>query len=1010
MGRPAVWILLSLTLTACLPSELSAQYHFDHWTTANGLPENSIWAIRQTRDGYVWMTTSSGMVRFDGVRFREFNRANTPGLTAEGFSAYALLEDREGCLWAGTYTAGAVRYCHGVFTTLTTKDGLPANRVVRIDEDEEGTVWLFSEPGLSKWKDGRVIRLAPEPGSPFNDVLTAPRDRVGVDGYLFGLWRIGKNRWQRFARGHWSEFPLPASTRDGLDLRIDSIVEDSKQRLWYKLYRDPGKYYCLYQGQLTTFAGMPPESYVSYQDVKGTLWESAFDGHTSIWKDGKATPLNVFSTGYVFRGFEDQEGSLWLGTARTGLFRASPALIATHRNIGGPDLNVIESVMEDSAGGIWYGSHGLFHLSNGRVRAFYHAGAVPRPHHAGGALGLENIICALYQDHDGTVWAGTWDGVAHLSGKVMVSDGPTAGIRGKVRAIHRARNGDLWVGSERGLYRLQGTTLTHFTHKDGLGSDDVQVIREGRSGALWVGTSAGLSIREGETFSPVGEKQGPDNQNITALYEDGTSVLWIGTYSLGLYRLESGKLTHFMDSNGLSTNSVFQILEDDKGYLWLSGRSGIHRVKKQELNAFSAGEQTFLISTAFGTTDGMISVECSGAGQPTGIKAKDGKLWFPTSDGLAVLDPLAAQVNPHPPPVLIEDALVDGRGIARGGAATLGPGQLSLDIQYTALSFIKSGQIRFRYRMEGLDPDWIDAGARRTAYYTRIPPGNYTFRVIAANSDGVWNTEGARLAVRVLPPFYQTWWFEVAASLAAVTLIVAAWRYRVSQLERAQAIQQAFSRQLIASQEEERKRIAAELHDSLGQRLVIVRNLALFFLRAQGETAVNSGKLRSIEEISAEAALAIDETREISYNLRPFQLDRLGLTKAIQGIVRTASAASATSFSLELDNIDDVFPEELRIYFFRIVQESVNNIVKHAQATEVCIQVKRTADQLLLTIRDNGRGFTPGTAKSESERGGFGITGMAERARALGGELTVQAAPARGTVVSVRIQLGEKSR
>jgi len=248
------------------------------------------------------------------------------------------------------------------------------------------------------------------------------------------------------------------------------------------------------------------------------------------------------------------------------------------------------------------------------------------------------------------------------------------------------------------------------------------------------------------------------------------------------------------------------------------------------------------------------------------------------------------------------------------------------------------------------------------------------------------------VVVSVLPPFYRTLWFELAASLAAVTMIAIAWRYRVSQFERARAMQQAFSRQLIASQEEERKRIAAELHDSLGQRLVIVKNLAMFFLRAQGEDAVNSGKLRSIEEISAEAARAIDETREISYNLRPFQLDRLGLTKAIESVVRTASDASGIVSSVEVDNIDDAFPEELRINFYRIVQESLSNIVKHAQATEVSILVKRTADEVLLTIRDNGRGFTPGT-KSGAERGGFGLIGMAERARLLGGDLTVQAAP-----------------
>lgn len=1006
---PVVSILLSLAICACLASEHSAQYRFDSWTTENGLPQNSIWGIRQTRDGYLWMTTSSGLVRFDGLRFREFNRENTPGLTAEGFSAYALMEDRQGCLWAGTYTAGAVRYCRGVFTTFTVKDGLPGNRVVRIDEDDEGAVWFFTDPGLAKWKDGHIIRVAPQPDSPFNGVLAAPADNVGFDGHLFGLWRIGTQGWQRFARGRWSAFPLPAGTVDGLSLRIDSIVEDSKGRLWYRFKHDRRTYYCLDQGRLTTFRGVPDKSFVSYQDSDENLWQSAHDGQNSLWKNGEVTPLDGFSTSYVFRGFEDREGSLWLGTSKQGLFRAIPVVIATQRFAGKPELNVIEPVIEDREGGIWYGGFGLFHLRDRQLRTIYHPGAAIRANQAGGAQGLENIVSALYQDRDGTIWAGTWDGVARVSGDVLVSDGLTATVRGRVNAIHRDRSGDLWIGSVHGLYRIHGGSVTRFTHADGLGSDYVQVIREGRSGALWIGTAAGLSVRAGVAFSPVAASQGPDSQNITALYEDADGVLWIGTHVKGLYRLDRGKLTHYQESNGLSTNSVFQILEDDSGYFWFSSHTGIHRAKKQDLNAVAAGQQKFLYSTAFGRTDGMNSVQCSSEGQPAGVRTKDGKLWFPTTDGLAILDPQAARINVRPPPVLIEETLVDGRAITPGATATLTPAQTSLDIQYTALSFIKSGQIRFRYKMEGLDPDWIEAGARRTAYYTRIPPGNYTFRVIAANSDGVWNLEGARLAVNALPPFYRTWWFGVLASLSALGLIAITWRYRVSQLEHRQAIQQAFSRELIASQEEERKRIAAELHDSIGQRLVIVKNLALFFLRAQGDEAVRSGKLRAILEISDEAALAIDETREISYNLRPFQLDRLGLSKAIEAVIRTASDASATSFSLELDNIDDAFPEEMRINFYRIVQESLSNIVKHAQATEVSIGVIRTADQVLLTIRDNGRGFTPGETTSDSKRGGFGVIGMAERARLLGGELTMQAAPGRGTVVSVRIQSGRKS-
>jgi ligand-binding sensor domain-containing protein len=625
MSRQAFSILPILALTLCPIPELSAQYHFDSWTTENGLPENSVRAIRQTRDGYLWMTTTSSMLRFDGVRFREFNRLNTPGLAADGFSYYALMEDRQGCLWAGTWAAGAVRYCHGLFTTLTTKDGLPGNRVVRIDEDEQGAVWFFTDPGLAEWQNGRIIRIAPEPGSPFNDILLAPSDKVGVDGYLFGLWRIEKNRWQRFARGHWSEFPLPPGTRDGSDLHIASIIEDLKGRLWYRFRHDFATYYCLSDGRLTTFAGTPVNSIVSYQDANGNLWESGHDGHTNLWQHGKVTPLAGFSTPFLFRALEDREGSLWLGTTKAGLFRAAPMAITTLRNSDNPELNVIEPVLEARDGSIWYGSHGLFHLSDGKLRAFYHPGQAVRATDAGAAQGWLNIVSALYQDSDGSIWAGTWDGLAHLSGDVLVSDGPAAAIRGRVNAIHRDRNGDLWVGGERGLYRIQGMTLTHFTHDNGLGGDAVQVIREGRRGALWVGTAEGLSVRANDAFSPVAPPQTAGSLNITALYEDGAEVLWIGTYAEGLYRLEGGKLTHFTASDGLTTDSILQILEDGKGYLWLSSPTGIHRLKKADLNSFAAGQKRFLTSTVFNKADGMKSMECSSVGQPNGIRAKCGK-------------------------------------------------------------------------------------------------------------------------------------------------------------------------------------------------------------------------------------------------------------------------------------------------------------------------------------------------------------------------------------------------
>ncbi|MBV8450996.1 MAG: hypothetical protein JOZ29_01810 [Deltaproteobacteria bacterium] len=336
-------------------------------------------------------------------------------------------------------------------------------------------------------------------------------------------------------------------------------------------------------------------------------------------------------------------------------------------------------------------------------------------------------------------------------------------------------------------------------------------------------------------------------------------------------------------------------------------------------------------------------------------------------------------------------------------AVEVTPGQQNVEIQYTAPSLINSEHIRFKYQLEGLDREWVGAGTRRTAYYPHLPPGRYTFRVTAAHSGGMWNAAGATLSLIVLPAFYQTWWFASLVGLAAAASIWLAWRYCVRQLERDRAAQQAFSRQLIDSQENERKRIAAELHDSLGQRLVIVKNLALLLLQRNGASGLSGLDREQIGEISDEVSGAVREVREISYNLRPYRLDRLGLTTALQAMIETASAASATRFSAQIDNIDDAFAKEAEINFYRIVQECVNNILKHSQATHAVIRIQRSAGRLTMTIRDDGKGFASDSAKLEVRSGGFGLTGISERAQLLGGKAAIQSAPGQGTTVTVEI-------
>ena len=348
--------------------------------------------------------------------------------------------------------------------------------------------------------------------------------------------------------------------------------------------------------------------------------------------------------------------------------------------------------------------------------------------------------------------------------------------------------------------------------------------------------------------------------------------------------------------------------------------------------------------------------------------------------------------------------MVDRRLVPTDRAIRMRPGQLDLELQYTALSFVNSERIVFRYKLAGLDEDWVEARKRRTAYYSHLPPGKYTFQVEAAYDDRAWNDSSVHLAVIILPSFYRTWWFETIGFLAAAGAIYFAWEKRVSQLQEARDVEQAFSRQLIASQENERKRIAAELHDSLGQHLVVIKNLAL--------VSLNSGSLDGAEkdrsaEISAEASQALTEVREIAYNLRPYQLDRIGLTKAVEAVVRKASAVTGIVFEPEIDQIDDVFPKEWEINFYRIVQESVNNVIKHSQATHASLTVRRATSELRLVVRDNGKGFTPVETAAGSTRSGFGLVGIAERARLLQGNAKVQSAPGEGTVITIEIPLEE---
>jgi signal transduction histidine kinase/ligand-binding sensor domain-containing protein len=977
------WLLFIAILVTSLRGH-ATQFRYDVWAVENGLPQNIVRGIAQTPDGYLWIATLDGLARFDGVRFTVFNKSNTPDIASNRFSS--MLEGSDGDLWLMNEGGALTRYHHDAFHTYGAQDGLPANSVRAITGDESGNLWVLSEESILQWNKtkGDLLDVTPE------------NLRVHYEPLLWesaGFWAWDKSGLHIFNRGRFVQYSLPAWL-PGRSIWAVGAGRDGT--VWMETFE--GTQAVIQHGQQEVLRvdphHRPPPS--SYSDVHGHVWTVRVEAHLARFLDFESSgsaasiPLDWF--------LEDREGNVWVGTEGKGLYRLQEQSVIVYSKAQGLIDSNVYPIYQDRTSAIWIGawSTGLSRFSDGRFTSYTTEQGLPGPR-----------VSALTEDHNGRLWVATRGSLAvfhdgHFEKPLGIVLPPLAAVQ----AMIEDRGGTLWIGTSIGLVLYRDGPSKTLTVQDGLATNDVRAIVQSRSGDIWIGGYGGLTrVREGQ-FTRWTERDGLPSDNIRSLYEDNDGAIWIGTYDGGLGRFRDGKFTRYRERDGLFNNGVFQVLEDGRGNLWMGSNKGIYRVSKQELNNFANGTLATIASVAYGKSDGMLNVECNGGLWPAGIRALDGRLWFPTQDGVAVVNPQTVRINPQPPPVVIETAVLDRLPVAVGNSLRIPPSTESVEIQYTALSFVHSEQIRFRYKMQGLDTNWIDAGDRRTAYYPHLPPGTYQFHVIARNSDGVWNTEGQTLAVEVLAPFYRTWWFAVLEVLTLAALILIAVRYRIGQLKRAQAFQKAFSQQLIASQESERQRIAGELHDSLGQRLVVINNLALFSIRTQAKAGSAGNGVDTLKEISNETSLAIQETREISYNLRPFQLDRLGLTKAIEGMLRTVSSASGLSITPELENIDDAFPPELRINFYRIVQEALNNIMKHAQATEVQVKVNRSGDRVILSIRDNGVGFLPGLRPSKGEKSGFGLTGMEERTHSLGGEFRVSSTPGSGTVLTMEIPLG----
>jgi signal transduction histidine kinase/ligand-binding sensor domain-containing protein len=979
--------LLFLWLIVICCQITSAQYRFDSWTTDNGLPQNGVRSITQTPDGYLWLATLDGLVRFDGVKFTVFNKTNSKGIISNRFWHAKAFED--GSIWAATEAGDLIIYRNSEFTSYPA-DKVPGVQIIGFEKDENGEILFNADPDRYYLRNGEFV-LAQPTG---ND-NSQKHFYLGQSGTR---WELSLTEISQIKAGQTQIYRLKGNF---IYFFLLNVYEDRKGGLWAS---DLGKISYLHNGEITEYTekdGIPPNlgGHSFWEEADGSIWFATgnFDlrgiGLVKI-KDGKLSKFGLeqgLSNDRIFHRFKDREGTIWLATDR-GLNRLRQQILTPLSTKEGLVHNEVYPILKARDGSIYIGTNGG--LSSYKDGKFTNTVSSFEENY-----GIKPVQ-SLAEDADGRLWIGA------INGLFVLKDGKIENWTKKfenpstIYAIYTHKDGTVWFGTEHsGVWQYKDDKITPlFTTAEGLAGNDVKFIHEAKDGSFWIGTFGGLSHLKDGKFTNYTIGEGLASNFVRSIKEDEDGTFWFGTYDSGLSRFKDGKFSNFNTANGLFSNGVFAIVEDKNGNFWMSSNQGIYRVSKQQLNDFAAGKISSYESFSYGKQDGMLNAECNGGRQPSAMTDDQGQIWFPTLEGIAIVNPIDLPTNQLPPPVEIEEISIDRKHIdfaAKQSTININSSQTMLDISYTALSFIKSDQIRFKYKLEGLDDNWVDAGTRRVVNYSYLPSGKYTFRIIASNADGVWNTEGKSLNIIVLSPFYKTWWFAGFVILLAIYLMFLLYRYRIGQLKKLNATQESFSRQLIESQESERKRIAQDLHDGLGQNLLIIKNRAMLGLTVDK-------KDEQFNEIQDSVTDALSEVRTIAYNLRPLHIERLGLTSTIEEMVEEVELTSGIEINCDIEKINDLFSKDNEIIFYRIIQESLNNIVKHSRATKASVEIFWENANIILNIRDNGLGFE---LEKISENRGLGLNGIAERAKILRGVYTITSEIGNGTTISLIVPI-----
>jgi signal transduction histidine kinase/ligand-binding sensor domain-containing protein len=954
------------------PAKAVTQYSIDAWTTENGLPQNTVNAIQQTPDGYLWFGTYEGLARFDGVRFTLFRKGRPAGLREDGVRA--LCVDSVGALWVGTNGGGLTRLLNGEFSHHSPGEG-PANDMVwALAPDPDGGVLVGTNGGnVYRLRDDRFEKIDASPA--LHAVYALERGRRG------DLWvgTQGGGLRHRAPDGTWRTWTTQQGLRSNF---VRSLLEDADGGLWIGTLG--GGLSHLGEGRLRSWGlaeGLPDDVISDVRkDRNGTLWMATRRGVVRF-RDGRADVLGEaqgLAHDVAYTLYEDREGSLWVGTAGGGASRLRDGTFTTYTTREGLPDNYVYPIFQDPEGAVWVGTgSGLARFANGRFERFTTADGL-----------CHEVVRSVWSGAPGDLWVGTYGGgvcrrqrgrwVRYTTAEGLVHD--------SVRAVLGTRDGSLWAGTVGGLGRLRAGGWSRYTTADGLPSNSVIALAEDADGTLWVGTDGGgLARSRDEGFEAV--TVGLPSNVVLALLPDPDGPLWVGTTG-GLAWVTAGRVHAVTAGAGLPADPIHQIVDDGLGNLWIGSSRGVYRLPKRELDALARGERTTVVPYGLGKSHGMRSVECTAPALPAGFRTRDGRLWFATTKGVAVLDPSRLHLGPEPPPpVVIEGLAADDRALdTRAGEVTLGPGTARVVFQYTGLTLLEPERVRFRYRLVGYDKDWIEAGDRRGAHYTGLPPGRYRFEVVARIGAGPWSATPAAVGLSLEPRFHQTRWFWAVVGTLVVLGLAGAYRARIAHLtarerelavlvdDRTRSLQAEKERAEAAQREAEHQTRVAQRANALKTEVL---GIAAHDLRNPLQTILGYAEvlgasqepkvkgpagaierssqrmLGLIEDLLATAAL------DGGVELRPEEVDLGQLAAVVAEGNRSRAEAKGQELSLATDEGVRARVDAERVR--DVMENLVGNAIKYTPpGGTIRIKASHAGPTVRFEVSDDGPGLAPG--------------------------------------------------